>query len=97
MKYADEVMGLMRPYPGRQFRMAEIVRFVRPGAAGPERQRIRNGVLRVLAMLEENGSILRDAPASERGSFALYAWKVPHALTQKCQLKCHNSPGPLRP
>lgn len=91
MKYADEVMELMRPYPGRRFKMAEIVRSVRPAAAGPERQRIRNGVLRVLTALEENGSIERQGPECERGDYALYSWKVPHALSQKCRTHFHKS------
>lgn len=96
MKYASEVMGLMRPYPGRQFRMAEIVRSIKPSALGAERQRIRNGVLRVLSALEENGSIEREGPEAERGGYALYAWKVPHAHQRKCHENCHNSPGIMR-
>lgn len=96
MKYAGEVMGVMRLHPGRQFRMAELVRAVKPGVVGAERQRIRNGVLRVLAALEANGSIEVEGPGAERGGYALYAWKVPHAVPLKCHGNCHNSPGPLR-
>lgn len=91
MKYAAEILGLMRPYPGRQFRMSELVRSINPAAEGQDRQRIRNGVLRVLSALIENGSVVREDPACDRGSFALYSWKVPHALHQKCHEECHNS------
>ncbi|RIQ11464.1 hypothetical protein D0846_17545 [Bordetella avium] len=97
MKYAREILGLMRPYPGRQFRMAELVRGVNPMAEGAERQRIRNGVLRVLAELEQNGSITRVGPAQARGGYALYSWKVPHEVYQKCHLECHNSRRTIAP
>lgn len=80
MKYASEVMDLMAPYPGIQFRMAQIVRSIDPQAEGPVRQRIRNGVLRVLESLEEHNQI-EVTPAEGRGGFATYAWKVPHALS----------------
>lgn len=96
MKYASEVMGVMRLHPGRRFRMAELVRSIKPGALGPERQRIRNGVLRVLAALEANGSIEVEAPEAERGGYALYSWKVPHEHYGKCHENCHNSPGIMR-
>lgn len=59
-------------------------------AAGSVRQRVRNGVLRVLESLDEHGSI-DIAPAEGCGNFATYAWKVPHAHLQKCHGKCHNS------
>lgn len=91
MKYAHEVIELLAPYPGRQFRMAEIVRYVAPQAAGADRQRVRNGVLRVLESLEEHGSV-EITPAASRGGFATYAWqKVPHELSPKCHQKCHNT------
>lgn len=85
MKYASEVIDLLGPYPGRQFRMAEIVRYVDPRAQGAQRQRIRNGVLRVLQSLEEHGQI-ECQPAATRGGFATYAWKVPHQV-QKNTMK----------
>lgn len=97
MKYATEIIGLMECYPGRRFKMAELVRTVRPGAAGPERQRVRNGVLRVLEALRASGTVEREEPKADRGGFALYSWKVPHGHPVECQRKCHNSAGPLRP
>lgn len=99
MKYANEVIELMSAYPGRGWRMENLVRHVDPRATGAERQRIRNGVLRVLASLSDAGHIVH-TPAGMRGSYAIYRWaersKVPHAVAPECHLKCHNSGGPLR-
>lgn len=97
MKYAHEVIGLLAPYPGRHFRMAEIVRYVAPSARDTDRQRVRNGVLRVLESLIENGSVTVER-ATRRGGFATYAWrKVPHEVFQKCHGKCHNSGRSIAP
>lgn len=90
MKYASEVIRLMGAHPGRHFRMAEIVRYVEPQATGSGRQRIRNGVLRVLESLEESGCVEIE-PAASRGGYANYVWrKVPHGVSQKRHGKCHN-------
>lgn len=98
MKYAKEVMDLMGPYPGRHFRMGELVRYVAPQTiGGPDRQRVRNGVLRVLESLAESGHV-EIVPAIRRGGFATYAWrKVPHEVVQKCHLECHNSGRSIAP
>ncbi|KAA0910670.1 hypothetical protein FQ179_01985 [Pusillimonas sp. ANT_WB101] len=79
MKYAHEVLELLAPYPGRQFRMAEIVRYVDPGAKGVSRQRVHKGVLRVLKALEENDHI-EIQPAADSGGFARYSWKARHQV-----------------
>lgn len=97
MKYAREVIELIGAHPGREFRMAQIVQYVSPRAAGSDRQRVRNGVLRVLGSLIENGSV-EVQPAARRGGFATYAWrKVPHGVSQKCHAKCHNIGGVIAP
>lgn len=100
MKYAKEVMELMRPYEKRRWRMAHIVRSISPAATGAERQRIRNGVLRVLDTLIESHQVECIA-AEYRGGFATYRWvglpEVPHALAVNCQQNCHTTPGTLRP
>lgn len=82
MKYASEVMDLMAPYPGRQFRMAQIVRFIDPQAAGSARQRIHKGVLRVLQSLADHGQVEIIAAAGI-GGFATYSWKVRHQVLAK--------------
>lgn len=92
MKYASEVIDLMECYPGREFRMAQIVNYVSPGAVGAGRQRVRNGVARVLSFLHESGQV-EVTPSERRGSGAAYSWrKVPHAVDAKCHAKCHNRP-----
>lgn len=92
MKYAREVIELMGACPGREFRMAEIIHHVvrRREIGRAERQRVRNGVLRVLHSLRDNGSI-EITPAETQGGFSTYSWgKVPHEIVGKCQTNCHN-------
>ena len=61
MKYASEILGLMRPYPGREFRMAQIVRAASGGKSLTDRQReaVRKGARRVLDELIESGQVMR--------------------------------------
>lgn len=92
MKYASEVIDLLAAYPGREFRMAQIVNHVVRSreVSKLERQRVRNGVLRVLHSLRDNGSI-EITPAEAQGGSATYSWgKVPHEVLGKCHPKCHN-------
>lgn len=98
MKYAKEVMDLMAAYPGRKFRMQDLVRYVDPRAVGNDRHRIRTGVQRVLDQLEAAGTLDKQG-AGERGSFALYSWveKVTHEYVGKSHSECHNLSGLLRP
>ena len=74
MKYARQTIELMSPYPGRPFRIGDIVRYVNPHATSKERQRIRVGVSRVLFALVDTGSVTMIAPKCER-SFAVYSWR----------------------
>lgn len=74
MKYAREVIELMSAYPGRDFRMAEIVRYVNPKAATSEKHNLRRAILRVLDLLEDTGAILKQPPVAS-GGFAEYQWK----------------------
>lgn len=98
MKYAREVIELMSAYPERRFRMQELVRYVAPRAEGGDRQRVRNGILRVMADLVRAGSAMREG-GEDRGTYGLYWWpaKVPHEVVGKCHVECHNSPGVMRP
>jgi len=75
LKYADRIIGLMGAFPGREWRMGEIVRYVEPGSARKDRNRVRQGVLRVLDMLCEAGSVIRRPSVMERGAPVWYAWK----------------------
>lgn len=96
MKYAHEVMDLLAPYPGRQFRMAEIVRYVEPHAKGVVRQRVHKGVLRVLKSLEEHGQV-DIQPAAEAGGFARYVWKVRHQVVANQDINYDNIGRTLAP
>ena len=73
MKYAKEIICLLEPYPDRDFRIGDVVRFVNPVAQGKARDRIRLGVSRALFALVDIGSVHMTSPKCER-SFALYRW-----------------------
>lgn len=74
MKYATEILHLMRPYPGRQFRMAQLVRDAAGGRELSARQTeaVRKGVRRVLDHLIETGQVER--VGGETKSVA-YVWR----------------------
>lgn len=73
MKYAAEVIDLLAAYPGREFRMAEIVRHVARGRelSGRERNSVRQAVGRVLVTLEESGHANRTVLAQKS---YMYIW-----------------------
>lgn len=75
MRYAAEVIDLLAAYPGRMFRMIEIVRHVAKGRphCKQQRDRYRQGVLRVLRALSDADSI-RCKPGL-RGQPAMYSWR----------------------
>lgn len=74
MKYAREVIDLMASYPGRQFRMWQIVNYVAPDATNKQRAVIHTGVWRVLKALEESRQIFI-VSTGVNGSGAEYVWK----------------------
>jgi len=99
MKYAHEVMGLMRPYPGLRFKLIEIVRYV-SGNETPtakEWERIRKSIRRLLDELEEMGSIHRNEPAAGLGGYANYEWKPGHEVIANRDVNRENTSGALRP
>lgn len=75
MKYAHEVIGFLAAYPGKQFRMVELVRYVAKGVpkTKQDRDRCRKGVLRVVRVLAEEGFV--DIRAGPKGSFGSYSWR----------------------
>lgn len=91
MKYAKEVIDLLAAYPGREFRMIQIVRHVSGARPLSIRQRnaVRQGVLRVLESLEESGQIQRK---EEAANSILYAWhsKVRHEVSASVYANCDN-------
>ena len=82
MKYAKEVIDLLAAYPGREFRMIQIVRHVAEGqpANTVEWERLRKGVRRVLGSLEDSGQVVSRSPHDRSGSYSLYCWKPGHAV-----------------
>jgi len=76
MKYAREVIELMAAYPGRDFKMAELVRAASPTIPDARtRGAVRQGVLRVVTALIENGSVLRRPTRPGVRTQALYRWR----------------------
>ncbi len=77
MKYAKEVIGLMSAYPGRDWKMANLINEVSQGRTicKQERNRLRFCVAEVLKALESSGSIEVTKQKPLRGSFAFYRWK----------------------
>ncbi len=99
MKFAREVIDLMAAYPGREFRMAEILRHVARGRVLQvhERNAARQAVLRVLNQLIDGGQITKQA-STEKSAY--YTWgcrSLRHGHAPICDARCDNSPGPLRP
>ncbi len=89
MKYAREVIELLAPFPGREFRMAEIIRYIGPRATGTDRMRVHKGVLRVLAHLIEQGNVEHCTPGVGRGEISTYAWVMssPNAASPGVELR----------
>jgi hypothetical protein len=76
MKYAREIMELMGAYPGRDFRMREIIRYVNVSPKNQkERSAANQGVFRVLNMLAETGAVIKIPSGVGNGSYTRYRWK----------------------
>lgn len=92
MKYAKEVIDLLAAYPGREFRMIQIVRHVSGARDLSARQRnaVRQGVLRVLDSLQDTGQIQK---IEEAANSVLYAWrrKVRHDVGANRYANCDNT------
>ena len=77
MKYAKEVIELMSAYPGRDFRMVELVNSVTSGKhTRKQRSAARRGILRVIQQLKESGCVIVRPPGKARGGYAVYRWKA---------------------
>ena len=82
MLYARDVIDLLAAFPGREFRMVEIVNHVARGRPGSKQQRnrYRQGVRRVMLALID-AKVAEFKPAS-RGGTTLYRWKCD---TTRCE------------
>lgn len=76
MKYAREVIELMGAYPGRRFKVRQIVNHAAPRATPIQRASIRVSIHRVLRLLEESGQIESTRTQAKLGSDAEYWWKT---------------------
>ena len=86
MKYASEILGLMRPYPGRPFRMSQLVHEASGGRTLTPRQMeaVRKGVKRVLDHLIDTGHVERVGGTTRA---AIYAWRLlGHEVAQNAGL-----------
>lgn len=76
MKYAKEVIDLMAAYPGRRFKMKQIINYVDPRADARQRAVLRTGVWRVLVALEECGTISSTRDDASATVHVEYWWPV---------------------
>jgi hypothetical protein len=75
--YAREIIELMGAYPGRDFRIKEILSYASRGRELSQRERhsMRIGVSRALQAFSDSGSVLIRPPRAARGGFAQYRWR----------------------
>lgn len=81
MKFASEVIDLMAAFPGRDFRIGDVITYVRNGRVLTDKQQraMREAVARVLQALEESGSIIVVRPFTNQRGWAYYRWQMTHA------------------
>lgn len=75
MKYASEIIDLLSAYPGREFKMRQLINHAAPRATLAEMPTLRCGIWRVLQLLEESGQVEIIRPEKNGGS-AAYRWKT---------------------
>lgn len=76
MKYAHEVIDLLGAFPGRRFKMRQIINHVAPRADQRQRAVVRTGVWRVLVALEESGQITSTRDEAESRVLVEYWWET---------------------
>lgn len=70
MKYAREIIDLMICYPGRRFKVRQLVNAVAPRATPQQRASVRIGVHRVLLALEKSGQVRSTREGVRNGATA---------------------------
>lgn len=73
-KYAREVEELLKPFPGREFKMQYIVRYVRSVTRAAAGDFLRRQVQRILDDMIASGLVARIQTVRVNGSYATYAW-----------------------
>ncbi|TAL89272.1 MAG: hypothetical protein EPN62_08715 [Candidimonas sp.] len=78
MKYAREVMDLMAAFPGRDFKMNDLVNHAAKVQFANRRQRdaVRRAVDRVLKSLISTGTVIMRPSRPGVRNIAVYRWKV---------------------
>ncbi|OUE47303.1 hypothetical protein BZY94_06275 [Burkholderia territorii] len=95
MKFAGEIMSLLAPYPGREFRMRQIVNYVAPSKADErERKRVQMAVYRVLQALAESGQVVIKE-RSTNGAPATYSWRIAETAKTVTCTSCEPLREPL--
>ncbi|MGJ7512357.1 hypothetical protein [Variovorax sp. GT1P44] len=81
MKFASDVIDLMAAFPGRDFRIGDVISYVRNGRELTDKQEraMREAVVRVLKALEESGSVIVVRPFTNQRGWAYYRWQMTHA------------------
>lgn len=77
MLYVRELIDLMAAFPGRDFKMIDLVRYAANGRTLDNRGKraLREGVLRAVKALAGTGAVLIRPPSQQRGGYAVYRWK----------------------
>jgi hypothetical protein len=86
MRFAREVIELMGSYPGRDFRIGDVITYVRNGRelTGKQQRAMREAVVRVLQALEESQSVSVVRPFTNQRGWAYYRWKMTHETVVNC-------------
>ncbi|TAL90922.1 MAG: hypothetical protein EPN62_00880 [Candidimonas sp.] len=76
-KYAREIMGLMAAYPGRDFKMVELVREATKAQnlSAREKDSARKAVRRILKTLCESKLVLKRPTRPGVRNYICYRWK----------------------
>lgn len=77
MLYARELIEFMGAFPGRDFKMADLVGYIANGRQLElrEKRAVRKAAHRAVDALASTGCILVRPPRASRGGFAHYRWK----------------------
>lgn len=97
MKYAHEVIDLLGAFPGRRFKMRQIINHVAPRADQRQRAVVRTGVWRVLVALEESGQIASTRDEAESRVQVEYWWATITSTSGKAFQDPSRTCGNLRP
>jgi transcription initiation factor IIE alpha subunit len=83
--YVSEIVELMAAFPGRDFRIGDVINYVRNGRDLSDKQAraMREGVNRALQALAETGSVAVVRPFTNQRGWAYYHWQMTHAHAPK--------------